>query len=771
MSVRSKPKPSRTTPPPDSSNDPVLAYAQAVVAKTITAGPWVRLACQRHLDDLIHGPGRGLQWSLPLAMRAISFFGEVLKLNGGEFEGRPFVLLPWQAFCVGSLFGWLNADGFRRFRTAYLEIGKGAGKALALDTPIATPEGWSTMGALQVGSRVFDDQGTPCNVTAVTPVMTGRPCYRVEFSDGAVIVADADHQWKTAKVRSGYGIRTTSEIAETLVSWRGEWIHRVDCAPPLQLPDGKSLIAPFASAGKPAIEAPSRGRMIVACDRITSVSVRCIEVDSASHLFLAGSFLVPTHNSPLAAGIGLYCLCSDNESRAEVYAAATKKEQAMVLFRDAVAMVDLSPDLKSRLVKTGGRQCWNLGYSRTSSFFRAIASDDGQSGPRPHCSLIDELHEHPNGNVCDMLQAGQKFRRQPLTIKITNAGYDRETVCFRDHEYSTRVVSGVDINDEWFGYICALDESDQPIGTSEDPFSGRACWIKTNPSLGVTIRNDYIEGQIRSALGMPGLLSLVRRLNFCEWVDAAHPWIEGHLWMKCEAEFDALAELKACDEVVGALDLSGTRDLTALSLVGRRADGMIISRTEYWTPGDTLHDRARADKVPYDIWEKAGFVNAPPGRGVDYSFVAARLAELTAQLPLYRVCFDPYRIAYLEPEIDATGAEIELIAHPQGGYKTQPKLDKYGAPIPSLWMPRSIELLEKAVSDGRLRVQKNPCLTWNSASAVLVATDDKGNLIFSKRKSRGRIDGIVTLAMAVGLLEASNGDNAMESLLEGEAIT
>ena len=86
-------------------------------------------------------------------------------------------------------------------------------------------------------------------------------------------------------------------------------------------------------------------------------------------------------------------------------------------------------------------------------------------------------------------------------------------------------------------------------------------------------------------------------------------------------------------------------------------------------------------------------------------------------------------------------------------------------------MPRSIELLEKAVSDGRLRVQKNPCLTWNSASAVLVATDDKGNLIFSKRKSRGRIDGIVTLAMAVGLLEASNGDNAMESLLEGEAIT
>lgn len=591
------------TPPPTTSDDPVLAYAQGVVVGLIVAGPWVRFACRRHLDDLVHGPERGLTWSLDHALRAIGFFRDVLKLNGGEFEGKAFELLGWQAFCVGSLFGWLNADGFRRFRTAYMEIGKGAGK------------------------------------------------------------------------------------------------------------------------------------------------------------------------SPLAAGIGLYCLCSDQESRAEVYAAATKKDQAMILFRDAVAMVDQSPQLKARIVKTGGRACWNLGYNRTSSFFRAISSDDGQSGPRPHCSLIDELHEHPNGNVCDMLKAGQKFRRQPLTIKITNAGFDRETVCYRDHEYSTRVVQGIDFNDKWFAYVCALDEGDEPIGPPDDPFKNRACWIKTNPSLGAVIRDDYIEGQISEALGMPGLLSLVRRLNFCEWVDAAHPWIEGPLWLKCESEFDALAELATCEEVVGALDLSGTRDLTALTLAGRRKDGTIITRTEFWTPLDTLHERARRDKVHYDVWVAAGHMVAPPGRAVDYAFVASRLAELTVMLPLYRVCFDPYRIAYLEPEIDKTGAEIELIAHPQGGYKTQPKLDKYGNPVPSLWMPRSIELLEKAVGEGRLCVQKNPCLTWNSASAVLVATDDKGNLIFSKRRSRGRIDGIVTTAMAVGLLESSDSDNALDAMLEGGAIT
>jgi len=571
------------------------------VAGRIVAGPWVRLACKRHLQDLVDGPARGLTWRVDLALRAIGYFGDELRLNGGEFEGKPFVLIDWEAFCVGSIFGWLNADGYRRYRTGYMEIGKGNGK------------------------------------------------------------------------------------------------------------------------------------------------------------------------SPLAAGIGLYCLTADKESRAEVYAAATKKDQAMILFRDAVAMVDLSPKLRSRIVKTGGRNCWNLGYNKTASFFRAISSDDGQSGPRPHCSLIDELHEHPNGMVCDMLDAGHKFRRQPLTIKITNSGFDRETVCYRDHEYSLRVLQGHDHDDAWFAYICALDPGDEPIGPAEDPFRGRACWIKANPSLGHTIRDDYIETAIRKAIGRPGLVSLVLRLNFCVWVGAENPWIEPELWDACVSKYDALAELAKCEEVVGALDLSGTRDLTALTLAGRRADGKIIEHTEFWTPEETCADRAREDKVPYDLWVTQGFMIATPGRAVQYAWVARRMAELTVMLPFYRCCFDPYRIAFLENELDEAAVEIELIAHPQGGYKTKPRLDKYGAPVPSLWMPRSIELLYDALGEGRLMIEDNPAMTQCSASAVLVATDDKGNLIFSKRKSRGRIDGVVTLAMAVGLLESTD-DDSIASMLGGKAI-
>lgn len=567
--------PRRPTSRPD---DPATAYAKAVCSGDIIAGPQVRYSCKRHLEDLKTARARGLRFDVGTADRAIGFFRDVLCLNGGEHEGVPFRLQPWQAFIVGSLFGWLRADGNRRFRTAYIEIGKGNGK------------------------------------------------------------------------------------------------------------------------------------------------------------------------SPLAAGIGLYCLCADDEPRAEVYAAATKKDQAMILFRDAVAMVDQSPELHSRLTKTGGTQCWNLGFPAAGSFFRAISSDDGQSGPRPHCSLIDEVHEHPNATVINMLQAGQKGRRQPLNVEITNSGFDRTSICYQHHEYSSRVVQGIEQNDEWFAYVCGLDEGEDPL----NPQHGEACWIKANPNLGVSIQLDYLRKQVREARGMPAQASVVRRLNFCQWVDAENPWIAGPLWLATEREFDALAILREADEVVGALDLSGTSDLTALGLVGL-VDNVVTGCVEFWTPKDTIEDRAKRDKVPYPTWVERGFLNTTPGRAVDYGFVAQRLAELQTMVPLRRVCFDPYRIKYLERELELAGVEIELVEHPQGYYKAAAKKDERGNELPTLWMPRSIELMEKAIVEARFHVQKNPVLTWNSASAVLEA-DAKNNRIFTKRKSRGRIDGIVALAMSVGLL-------------------
>lgn len=568
-------------------HDPVTAYAQSVLSGQVLAGPDVRNACARHMRDLESAEERGWHFDLQRVEWAIGYFRDVLKLNGGSFEGEPFVLSPWQEFIVGSIFGWVDDDGWRRFWTAYIEVSKGSGK------------------------------------------------------------------------------------------------------------------------------------------------------------------------SPLAAGIGLLCLTSDNEHRAEVYAAATKKDQAMILFRDAVAMVDQSPELHSRLVQTGGKRPWNLSYPRLNAFFRAISNDTGQSGPRPHCSLVDELHEHPNGDCVDMLKLGQKGRRQPLLVEITNSGFDRTSICYDHHEYSQRVCAGERDDDRWFAYVCGMDEGD-------DPINDESVWIKANPNLGVSIQPEYIRTQVREALGMPAKLSKVKRLNFCMWVDADNPWIDGDLWLEAEQEFDALAELEQLDEVWGALDLSGSTDLTSLSLGGERPDGTIVAMNEFWTPKDTLIERARKDKQPYDLWVEQGYMTATPGRNVDYGFVAQRIGELKARLPnLKAIAFDTYRIKYLEKELDEQGIEVMLIAHPQGYYKAadlteeeKKRRAKAGElEKPNMWMPHSVELLEKCVGERKLRVKRNPVLTFASASAVQ-EPDAKNNRIFSKRKSRGRIDGIVTLAMLHGIIEA-----------------
>jgi phage terminase large subunit-like protein len=547
--------------------DPATAYAEAVCAGTSAAGPHVRAACRRHLEDLIHAPGRGYTWRPDRAERAFGFFREILQLNAGQFEGMPFILSPWQAFVVGSIFGWFDAEGCRRFQVAYMEAGKGNGK------------------------------------------------------------------------------------------------------------------------------------------------------------------------SPMAAGIGLYMMIADLEARAEIYAAASKRDQAMVLFRDAVAMVDQSPMLSEVVHRAGGNNPWNLAYE--GSFFRPIASDDGQSGPRPHCALVDELHEHRDGVVLEMLRAGFKFRRSPLMFITTNSGFDRNSVCWLYHDKAVKVSHGTQQDDQFFAYVCALDEGD-------DPMTDEGCWIKTNPNLGISIRLPYVRGQVSEAKMMPAKESSVRRLQFCEWVDADSPWISGDAWRAIEVDrpADLMAWLSPDRQPLTlAVDLSVTTDLSALAIAAE-VRGQVRAAVEFWTPADTLRTRAERDGVDYPLWVKQGHLQAVPGSSLDYGPIATRIGALAQQRHVSRVVFDRYKMAYLKTAMAERGIGLELVEHPQTFVKP-----KGGW----LWMPESINQLEAAVLHQTLRVAHNPALTFAAASAVSVQ-DEQGNRSFSKRKSTGRIDGLVALTMGVGAL-------------------
>lgn len=578
-----------TTSPPA---DPATAYAQAVVAGEVIAGPHVRAACARHLRDLETGHERGLVWRPDLVARVVGFFHDVLRLTGGEHEGKPFDLEPWEAFIEGSLFGWLK-DGARRFRVAFVLTGKGSGK------------------------------------------------------------------------------------------------------------------------------------------------------------------------SPLAAGTGNYMATADKEPRAEVYAAATDKEQAGILFRDAVAQVRMSQPLEELATFSGGPgREYNIAFLRTGSFFRPISSEAtagrGKSGYRPHCVLLDEIHEHPSNMMVEFMRAGTKGRRQALIFMITNAGVDRTSVCYEYQQYGEKVASGALEDDSFFSYICACDEGEDPLTDPPDPALGYPrSWAKTNPSIGITFKPKYLEEQVAAAKGMPSKASIVRRLNFCQWVDAEDPWIDGDLWRACEV--DSIEEPEDAEWWL-ALDLSARRDLTALAAARLDEDGDLHARTRYWSPAETLVERARKEKVPYDVWRDAGQLEATPGRSVDYEYVAQSVAEFSSSYHVAGLVFDRWRIEDFLKALDRIGLEayiwegpdkpagvgLRLIAHGQG-FTDGAVADHM------LWMPRSITDLETAVLSAKLHVERNPVLTYCSASAVLVQ-DATGNKKWDKRKSSGRIDGIVALSMVVGAL-------------------
>jgi len=216
--------------------------------------------------------------------------------------------------------------------------------------------------------------------------------------------------------------------------------------------------------------------------------------------------------SPVAGGIGIYGMTACQEAGAQIYAAAAKKEQANILFRDAVRMVRQSPALARRLEFSGGPgREFNIAHLASGSFFRPVSRDTGKtgSGPRPYFVLADEVHELPDRSIIEMLERGFKFRRDPLLFMITNSGSDRNSVAWEEHEHAIRVAAGNPdavtdptflgqvLDDTTFSYVCGLDEGDDPL---TDP----NCWIKANPLLGVTITEQYLSEVVAQAKAIPG---------------------------------------------------------------------------------------------------------------------------------------------------------------------------------------------------------------------------------------------------------------------------
>ncbi len=531
----------------------VHRYAAAVLAGDVVAGPLVRLACERHERDVKLCSEKGFYFDEASADYTIGFIESLIKLPDTEGEdGQPkaFTLEPWQAFIVGSLFGWRWTESkFRRFRNAYIEVGKGNGK------------------------------------------------------------------------------------------------------------------------------------------------------------------------TPLLAAIGLFGLMADGQRAPEIYAVAADRDQAGIMFRDAVRMVEASPALSRRIHKTGIHHITNLAYGL--GFFRPFSRDQSsKSGTRPHMGLIDELHEHPNADIVNKSRAGAKGNQNALFAEITNSGFDRTSICWQHHEHSRQIVEQSRDDERWFSYVCSLDEG-------EDPLIDESCWLKVNPNLGVSIQKEYLQDQVSAAKNIPSETNTVLRLNFCVWTQAQVRAIDMGKWRECQPlppDSDLVG--KPC---YGAFDLGMSDDFSAWARIWDMQDGRIVVKMRYWLPEIALEKyRGR-----YEPWQRAGILKITEGDTTDQQTIEAEILADCQRDGVREVGFDNRFATYMANNLK--GAGVKMVDQPQGFQLNEP-------------IQRKLQL----IVNGLLCHGNDPILTWMADNYVLITNERRNNEVRpAKDKAPDKIDGQVALDMAI----------------------
>lgn len=426
--------------------------------------------------------------------------------------------------------------------------------------------------------------------------------------------------------------------------------------------------------------------------------------------------------STLAAGIALYMLTADGESGAEVYVAATKRDQAKIVWGEAVKMRAASPALSKMI--TYWRASDSLLVEPTSSVLRPLGADeDTLDGLNVHGAIIDELHAHKTRGVVDVLETATGARRQPLQFEITTAGYDQNSVCWEHHEYARQILEGAVIDDSWFAFVACLDEGDD--------WTDPSVWAKANPNYGVSVKPDDLQRKCDKARRLPAAQNAFRRLHLNQWTQQSDRWIDLGLWDENAGEVDeATLAGRTC---YGGLDLSAVSDITAWVLVFPRdtdAEELdILAR--FWCPKARLDDETNKYRDQYQAWAAAGLLNVTDGNAVDYQFVKAAILADAQRFHLVDLNVDRLFQGYqLSQELADEGLTV------------------FGMGQGFLSMAIPMKEFERRLLGKKLHHGGHPILRF-MANSVAVKQDAAGNLKPDKAESQGRIDGIVAAVMAL----------------------
>ena len=419
--------------------------------------------------------------------------------------------------------------------------------------------------------------------------------------------------------------------------------------------------------------------------------------------------------STLAAGVALYLLDGDKEPGAEVYSAATKRDQAKIVHGEACRMGRASTMLKQFItVRTD-----NMFVLDTNSKFEPLSSDyNSLDGLNIHGAIIDEVHAHKTRDLWDILETATGARRQPLMFAITTAGVSRQGICRELHDYLENVLEGSLEDDSFCGIIFTLDE--------EDDYTDERVWVKSNPNLGVSVKLDDLRDKIRKAREAPAALNAFLRLHMNVWTQAETRWIDPDAWAAC-GEQTPLEDLRK-EPCYAGLDLSSTTDISAFVLKFPRTGDAL---GWFWIPEDEMEKRERRDRVPFSAWVRHGYVEATPGNVIDYEYIRQRIKQVAAEFRgLREIGYDPWNATQLAIQLEEDGFQVVPVRQ---GFQT---------------LSPAAKELEREIMSGELKHGGNPVLRWMAANVVL-AVDPAENIKPDKAKSAERIDGIVALCMAI----------------------
>lgn len=430
---------------------------------------------------------------------------------------------------------------------------------------------------------------------------------------------------------------------------------------------------------------------------------------------------VPRKNgkSTLGAGVMNYLTIADGEPGAEVYGVANDIPQAKIIFKEASGMVKKSPDLSEMCqVFTS-----SIVVPETLSSYQVVSSEaKNKDGLNISGLGWDEIHECRDAELYEKLTTASASRRQPLMFVMSTAGYDQNTIGYREYSIDRKILDGKIRKDDRLVVIYEAGP--------KDDWKKEETWRKANPGWGTSVKPNYIRAQFEEARTDPAKEGAFKRYHLNIWTSQKTSWMDMDAWDKCAGP----VEIPAGAKCWGGMDLSKRSDITAFALchkTGEAGQEVYHVKVRFFVPEEGIEQKEIRDGVPYREWATRDLIRLTPGNVIDYDFIRKDIQDAAREFDLAEVGYDPYGATQLALQLTDDG--ITCVEFPQN--------------IKHISHPT--KELKNLILQGRIRHGGNPVLRWMAENCKVV-TDANDNQKVTKKDQVARVDGIVATIMALG---------------------